>query len=789
MVDDVKVADEFDLQPDPRILPMLGEINLDHWRCIAELVDNSIDGFLNSAREGETVETPEVYVDLPKADKSDAVIQIRDNGPGMTPETLQRAVSAGWSGNNPIDNLGLFGMGFNIATARLGTVTQVWTTTNGESEWHGLEIDFQKLRKQRHFRTAHLRHPKQEPKQHGTVVMVKHLKPEQRTWLAKSTNHSQLRKRLSQVYSSMLRRNGVPITFKLFVSNKIIHPYSHCVWDENRSVTLPDVGEVPAVIHFDHTLTDRPYCINCMNWVSLDESEEKVCPICSSHEKLTHRRRRVHGWIGIQRYLDKTEFGFDLIRNGRKIEINNKDLFVWQGEEGEESEYPIDDQRGRGRLVGEIHIDHCRVSYAKDRFDRADQSWNEMVRLIRGDGPLRPEKAKSLGYGPNDSPLFKLFKAFRRTSPQSKVAGAWQRIMVVKDNERAKEMARYFHDGHPDYQDDAKWWELIEEEDRRQLYDARQKGKGEQRGDNGETDDPDFPEGILDDSGEDEQPAPEQSGEEEVPQAKPRTEVPSLSRKYIHASSGVQWTVKAFTVDSLDPELPWEAPWTLVMGDPATRTYHFLYYQEHKAFRSLTLTPLDALLLQLAIQTVDFTNNRYTLPATLTELRETYGGDSNLNPKEMQLQSAEMLSLFARGFAQNCPEDERSRLFNEISSDEKQKLMRNLAARKVQPDQVTNDGSFLEYAPYETLESIIDSYPEYCFDGKVWDDAYETLDYGDASITNSAREATRERYKALLRDVIWLARQEGNDFSDIRREELVRSLMSLRLLWPDAEVQ
>jgi hypothetical protein len=35
----------FDLTPDPRLLQMLGEINLPQWRCLAELIDNSIDGF------------------------------------------------------------------------------------------------------------------------------------------------------------------------------------------------------------------------------------------------------------------------------------------------------------------------------------------------------------------------------------------------------------------------------------------------------------------------------------------------------------------------------------------------------------------------------------------------------------------------------------------------------------------------------------------------------------------------------------------------------------------------
>jgi hypothetical protein len=57
------------------------------------------------------------------ADLDGAQLKITDNGIGMTAEVLERAVRAGWSGNNPIDDLGLFGMGFNIATARLGSVS------------------------------------------------------------------------------------------------------------------------------------------------------------------------------------------------------------------------------------------------------------------------------------------------------------------------------------------------------------------------------------------------------------------------------------------------------------------------------------------------------------------------------------------------------------------------------------------------------------------------------------------------------------------------------------------
>ena len=151
MNDELHTQDHFDLQPDPRILPMLGEINLEQWRCLAELVDNSVDGFLSAKRQDNAVAEPEVHIAVPTSASPSAKISVRDNGPGMSPETLETAMRAGWSGNTPVDSLGMFGMGFNIATARIGTVTTVWTTRRDDGEWHGLKIDFNALQQQTTF--------------------------------------------------------------------------------------------------------------------------------------------------------------------------------------------------------------------------------------------------------------------------------------------------------------------------------------------------------------------------------------------------------------------------------------------------------------------------------------------------------------------------------------------------------------------------------------------------------------------------------------------------------------
>lgn len=783
-------ASDFNLEPDPRVLPMLGEINIDQWRCVAELVDNAVDGFLKESRAGSSIAGAKVDVHLPQADAPAATLRIIDNGPGMTPDMLERAVRAGWSGNNPIDSLGLFGMGFNIATARLGSVTEVWTTRKGEREWHGLLIDFDKLRQQRHFRTPRLSRAKADSEQHGTEITIKQLKPEQRKWLAKNANQTAMRKRLAQAYSSMLRPRGTPISFELYLNHKRVEARRHCLWNEDRLVPGPGGTTVPAVIRINHPLAERLYCINCMSWL-VDAEVGGSCPHCETVNSVVKRERKVTGWLGIQRYLDQSEFGIDFIRKGRKIEIGNKDLFSWNDGESDEREYPIDDQRNRGRIVGEIHIDHCRVSYAKDRFDRADPTWDEMHRVIRGEGPLRPEKAKDLGYGPNDSPLFQLFKAFRRTSPQSKTAGAYGRILIVKDNARAVEMLSAFHDGNPDYQDDSKWWELVEAADRELLYGTSggsARGNEPSSGGGGG-----LPPGLLGgepSGGTAPEPAPVTPTAPVKPAPPPRRESPLLSRRYHHGGTGIKWNVVAYEVEAKDPELPADAPWAMVLGDVPTKTYHFLFNPGDSTFESITMTPQDALLAHLAYMTADQTRNSSQEPnfaQIFADFRGAYAEETALDLKTLPNTAASVLTDVARCLVSACPEVERAALFNDLGVQEQTAVMRALAAKKIKPSEATVNGSFLVAGPFEIIRMVVEKRPDLCFDGKIWDAAYADLDYGDPQITAEARASVLARYIALVDDAIWLSKHDSGDLSSGSRNEVIRAVMSLELLKPDVE--
>lgn len=779
---------DLDLTPDPRVLQMLGEINLQQWRCLAELIDNGMDGFLHATRAGNQVENPEISVSIPTMDSVSSQVVVKDNGPGMSLETLEKAVRAGWTGNDPLSNLGLFGMGFNIATARLGLVTEVWTTRAGDPEWVGVRIDLHALRTTQSFKVPRQTKAKREHAEHGTQIIISRLKPDQRAYLARPNNLKTIRKQLARTYAALLQNSDAG-RIRLLVNSTRINAQRHCVWDEQRSVELPDGTTVRAVERIDVSLAPRRYCRHCMRTLAQDE---EACPTSSPQCEIIETPRRLRGWIGLQRYLDKTEFGIDFIRNGRKIEIANKDLFTWSDGESSEEEYPIDDPRNRGRFVGEIHLDHCRVSYTKDRFERDDPAWNEMVRLVRGEGPLRPVAAKQRGYDGNQSPLYRLFQAFRRSSPQGK-NGLWSRVMVVKDNDRATQMAESFAAGDADYLTDERWWQLVEEQDREAL------------GDHGGSQDPKggdsaLPEGFL--GGDDAAPGadgPSNDGSstsenadpspETPPVAPPRRPLYELTRKYAHPTYRVEYDIQALAVEAGDPDLPSGAPWLLKLDDVATRTYGFLVEVGNDVFRSTTMTPLDALLTELSYRTVEFLKGQLpdvAIAKVLSDFRNQYCVDSRLDPNGIIAQATTVMGDIGRAISQRLSAGQGAALFSELTDQEREAITSRMATRGVTDHRlVIADGRFWDYADAQSVRACFARHPELFLDGKYWDDPYDTIDFGSARITEEARESVRSRYNAYLGDAVWLTHQTPTELERADRDALIRATCSLRLLRPD----
>ncbi len=781
----------FDLTPHPRILPLLGEIVLPQWRCLAELVDNSVDSFLESFRAGKSVLNPVVSINVPTGNSMGSRLSVRDNGPGMDVDTLERAARAGWTSHDPINNLGLFGMGFNIATARLGLRTSIWTTQAGSNEWIGLQIDFEQLTRQQAFISAALTRPKPDPDQSGTEVIVEHLKPEQVEWFGKAYNRSNLSRQLGKIYSSMIGPAGAPIGFRMELNGNQIRPRLHCIWggpgNSDRTVETARHGTVNAFQPFDVRLDSRLFCTQCWSWLGPGQTQ---CPSCEGSGVVVHRERHIHGWLGVQRYLDRNDFGIDVLRNGRKIEVGNKDLFQWFDESSDttETEYPIDDPRDRGRIVGEIHLDHCRVPYTKDRFVREDAAWREMVEIVRGTTPLRPDIAGRMGAGENSSPLYRLFQAFRRSNPHNRRAGGWSRLLVVPDNERAQTMAKRFDAGEGEYRTDQKWWELVEEADAEVLRGGSTPTSGSET--LGEEDDESSTEVLGDDSDGASTVSGSDSSRESVAPSK-RAPIASLSQAYADDLTGQRYEVEAFSVDADDSEIEGlNCPWTI----SRTTAGPWKFYVDTSAtvFRSMTLTPIDALLAQLTWVISDFERGQggqWTFGAVLTSLREKYATASLLDPKILVSEAAAQLVEIARNIVGRISAEDAQAFFDGLSPARQESIRVAMASRGVtNPHGAVTDGRCLQYASPSIISEFVLSNPALFFDGNYWDEPYSTIDYGSSVATDEARARLLGNYGGLLADAVWLAQQTPDDLETMSRERLMRASLATTLIAPTANI-
>lgn len=468
----MEAAEELDLTPDPRILEVLGEIPYQPWQCLAELVDNSFDEFISDP-DRNPADPPAIHMTLPKASSGhDAIVSVVDNGRGMTQAELERGLRAGYSGRVRFGSLGLFGMGFNIATARLGNRTEVRTARAGDAHWVVTEIDFREMQRRESFQVPLRREPKDDPAVHGTEIVVRDLNPKMLDSLKRPATVSNVRQRLGRVYSYLLR-DASPIPevpdatlagkgIALYLNGKRLRPWIPCVWSAERAVSRSGT-EIKAVQVLDRKLSDAYACVHCGHWQRQYDVER--CVECGS-EQLELRPRRVHGWLGVQRYLDPAEFGVDFLRHGRKILVDEKSLFTWENFDTGETfyEYPIEPPAGQGRLVGEVHVDHVPVLYQKTDFERASREWRDVVLYLRGDGPMRRNKAREQGFGENDSPLGILFRGFQENDPGL-------RCLIPGDgrhatHDLAREWGRRFHDGLPTYQSDEKWYQYAADHDR-----------------------------------------------------------------------------------------------------------------------------------------------------------------------------------------------------------------------------------------------------------------------------------------------------------------------------------
>lgn len=463
---------KFDFTPDPKVLIALTHTPMQPLDALCELIDNAIDSFYTAKIQGIMIDNPVVIVTLPTRKQlmnNGGLLRIQDNGPGMTAENAEKAIKAGFSGNNPYDTLGLFGMGFNISSGKLGNSTTFMTSRSDMSSYIRTVINLEKINSNKDYSLDALEIPKGDDQtftqnSHGTIIEVSDWWPEgnaNRGFIQKLVQYGmpKIREEIGRRYATILRKGEI----KIVINDEKCEPYEHCIWDDTRFVTRKG-GDVPAVFRFNQVVGSTKRCGHC---TAILGSDEYSCPACGSTSIRTIEEN-VSGWVGIQRFDSDTDFGIDLIRNGRSIKIGEKSAFFEYVDEFKHTikDYPIDSQYGR--IVGEVHLDYVPVDFLKQDFQRSSVEWQKAMTFLRGNSSLQPTQP---GASENTSPIYKLFQAYRRVRQFGKgdmYMGYWD-----ADSRSAKRISRdieadyysKFKQKLPGFYDDAEWWKLVESAD------------------------------------------------------------------------------------------------------------------------------------------------------------------------------------------------------------------------------------------------------------------------------------------------------------------------------------
>jgi hypothetical protein len=473
---DILQTSEITIIPDPQILQVLTYLEMRPIDSLCELIDNSIDALMSMQPE----HGPLVAIELPskrEVEDGTARIRIRDNGPGMTLDQVENSLRAGYSSKQRLGSLGLFGVGFNIATGKLGRVTRL-LTARAEDEF-AIEaiVDLVDLKKSGNFKVKATKIEKPAQFIHGTLVDVS------QPWGKGNQNFDYMLKlvslgrpktlaQLGRTYATLLRDKRA----RIMVGEDTVEPYAHCVWDDSRFVEHAKRGKISSIFRFaNKVIHTYKKCTSCGATIP---DQESACPTpacnCSS---FTSQEERISGWVGVQRYLDASHYGIDLIRNGRAIRVLEKEAFFnFQDPDSGDPvvDYPIDNREGR--IVGEIHLDHVPVDPAKQNFERSSPEWRRAIEFLRGQSSLQPERP---GADSNASPVFWLYQGYRKVRTPGKRSMTMGKWLPGSSEPRAlskseiDELKDRFEKREPGYFDDSEWWKLVEQADNKPVAGLR----------------------------------------------------------------------------------------------------------------------------------------------------------------------------------------------------------------------------------------------------------------------------------------------------------------------------
>lgn len=821
-----------DLTPDPNVLVALTHTPMKPIDALCELIDNALDSFHYARLAGEPVTNPLIVITLPhkrELQEGRGHLGVRDNGPGLTPEVAEKAMKAGYSSNNPHDTLGLFGMGFNISTGKLGRVTRLFTRRKSDELATEVELDLEEVKRQRSFQVPFRQVSPPPDFIQGTLVEIRSWWPEgnPNSGFTRKLVHygkSKIREELGRRYATILRKGQV----RILVEDEACEPFEHCVWADHRYVERQTRGRIPAVIRFDELLNTQRHCTSCHTFVP---SGQSTCPSCGSGG-VRSIEERITGWVGIQRFDHPTEFGIDLIRNGRAIRIGEKAAFFeWEDEFRRKIlDYPIDGNFGR--IVGEVHLNHVPVDYQKEDFQRQSPQWQAAMKFLRGESSLQP---KQPGADQNKSPVFLLYQGYRRVRIPGRhdmYPGHWEGTEAKRiSRQKEEELRDKFTKRLPGYFDDAEWWKLIEQAEQRPQEElvicpacsAENLRSQDRCG---------ICSGVLlgkpcinPDCGQEiaqSDVSCEHCGTSQVPEViEPwkcavcqgrnhaetdhctrcgaiRGSLHPLSREHllnnsyrsdelsrskcsiILADGQESQSVDVVVYITKAPLKAWNKPDSLPLQVFKTTQVEIFLDLQHRVFTELRLRPETFVAGEVALYFYQFYHRLntqeyaglHTLSKIEWDLLQNYWSDQLKQGAESIHEEASQFFRAVRERLAEAAKTDAEEIYGELTDEHLSLLVDKMLRVGQNPAhlaEMKQSGEYLMHVSEETLVAVARRRPHLCFDGRVWDEPYLQVSGLPDKLLAETRRRTAAPYLNALETVAFFLQYGQSDSADVRR--------------------
>lgn len=765
MAEEIDFNDFFDLTPTPQLLQILGDLKFKGWQCIAELIDNSIDAILNS--KNISSEDKKIIVTIPTPGKIRAgePVIIEDFADGMLEVDLQNAVKAGFSGKNTRDSIGLFGMGFNVATACLANKVEVWSSTKNMDSETGVLIDLKDMAVSKSFLRRKLIRPRRHDKKSGTEIKIYDFKKEADSLL----KINDIRHHIKRAYTERIFDDN---KISIRINQEEIRPFKFCTWSENVSVKVK-YDEIPAYIEIDKLLRQEDFCERCRIWLgnNVQTTLKVECPSCHSADYIIKKDIHLVGWLGIQRYPDPDHYGIDISRNGRILRKLDKSLFYWDDERVKndprfQPEYPRDNVIYNGRIVGQIEANFILPKYTKDDFNSDDENWRLAVKYLRGDMPLQTELAEIFGFnGLNRSPLGSLFRGFRRIDPPG-----LKTLMFAKpdgsgksDPTRQKNWKEKFYDPNPDpvYLVEETWLKEIE--------------KAELRDTPGGFN-PQNPTGRDTPGGGTPRPTPTPTPPK-YPGLKKLVKALHFDLERLIDQKPIDLTVLEY-----NPESDFCTP---IIFEPTGSIMKFEVYlnNKHPMFRDFADGYDDLIFMEVASIYHQLITNKqeWTLTRLYYELKSKYAPETMLSVSNLVTKASNLMRdihnklTFGNGIslphAPNLSENDLKSL---------QKKFLDLEGHIISDiEKFILTPHFLKYLDLNYLFKFIEEFPEVIYDDKIFSLPYSELD-------TEARQHQLKKYTSYFNDVRWFMNdlsKEGDEAIKKLKQQIIRNRYSIEILY------